>query len=382
MPATDVWQLNPSQVARVYERLLSLDRRFSHRLPDLAWLTAGLEACFWASIQSEEGRSIRGSLAYAAVDDCVQRIVLEQPVELSADRLRDLLPAVRPGCAALAASGAAVWGIALQVPHDAFFITIVGPGQLLLRCGERVLASLHGRVLTELPDLDVLLASSFPRLAPAQLRNVVVEASLLMRKIGHGGTIAFINAIGEGLAVNREIHAGSRYKTWSDETLAEATLKDEPENREMKARAELEREHRARAKALLLRDVVQLTATDGLLGLRDDLSVLCFGAKIEVGDEPPAVEVLDFGTLEPQSSMVADLGGTRHQSAARFAWSRADDALVLVVSQDGRCSLMGRALSRSGGPVLLVFRGFERALPPDMMTLRFGSFAPIRASLA
>lgn len=374
MATHDVWQLDFAQVERIHQRLLGLDLRYHHALPDLAWLRSATEACFWASLEVEEGRGILGSVASAAPDDCVQRIRLANAVELGADRIRDLLPAVRPGGAALASIGPEIWGIALQLPHDAFFITIVGPGQLLFRCGERVISSLSGGALVDLPDLHEVLGNLFPRLAEYELRKVVIDASLLMRKIGHGGTIAFLEELGEGLAPNRLIDAGSRYRTWVEETFAEEELKNAPNDKEVQARTALEREYREQAKARLLRDIVQLTATDGLLALGEDLSVLCFGAKIESLTAPSQIELFDFASRAPRSVRIEELGGTRHQSAARLAWSRQDDVLVLVVSQDGRCSLLAR-VDAAEGPVLRVLRGFERAVPPDIMTLRFGSFA-------
>jgi hypothetical protein len=379
MATEDIWRLDSVEVERVHKRLAALDRQYRHALPDASWLRLAIETCFWASLQADESRGIRGSVAYARPVDCLQRIQLTSPIPLSADHIRDLLPAVHPGCAALAALGSDIWGVALQLPHDAFFITIVGPGQLLLRCGDRVMASLSGRALVELPDLHVVLADMFPRLKADVLRKLVIDASLLMRKIGHGGTVALLNELGRGLLPNRLVHPDSRYQTWTEETLAEATLKNEPENREMQARAGREQEHREQAKARLLQDVVQLTATDGLLALDGNLSVICFGAKIESMDVPAHIEVFDFGSPAPRAMAIQDLGGTRHQSAARLAWSRRDDALVLVVSQDGRCSLFAR-FERPEGPVLRVLRGFERAVPPDAMTLRFGSFVPMAGS--
>lgn len=374
--ATDAfWQIDQPQIDRLHVSLAELERRFQHALPDVDWLRMALEACFWASLQFEEGRSIRGSVVYAAAEDCVQRLQLASPTPFTPERIRDLLPAVRPDCAALAATGTAIWGMALQLPHGAFFITIVGPGRLLLRCGERVLASLDGSVLTRLPDLHDAFQALFPRLADPGLRRVVIHASLLMRKIGHGGAIAFVNELGEGLAPQHRLDTASRYQTWADETLAEATLKNEPDNREMQARAAVEGEHRERAKALLLRDIVQLTATDGLLAVGEDLRVLCFGAKIEVAEPPGLIDIIDFGSDEARRATMSDMGGTRHQSAARFAWSRSN-SILLVVSQDGRCSLLS-GVDCSKGRVLRVLRGFERAVAPDTMTLRFASFANI-----
>jgi len=277
---------------------------------------------------------------------------------------------------ALAATESGIWGIALQLPHDSFFLSIVGPGQLLLRCGSRVLAGVIGNELFEYPELKSEVLVRFPQLGgQPKLIDALVAASVMVRQIGHGGTVIVVDGLGEGLSPNRCVAADSRYRTWADETAAEAELKQAPDNEGLQARSTLEGEHRKVAESALFRDLMQLTATDGALVLDKELNVVCFGAKIECSDSPPEVEVFTFGITAPHLEPVEAQGGTRHQSAARLVWNRAD-AVVLIVSQDGRCSLWAR-VDRPEGPIVRVLRGFERAVPLD--AVRFGSFGSLSA---
>jgi hypothetical protein len=105
--------------------------------------------------------------------------------------------------------------------------------------------------------------------------------------------------------------------------------------------------------------------------------VLQFGAKIIEAQKGAAIkfQLVEFPcNVEGCSGRddLEDLGGTRHQSAARLAALR-PDVMILVVSQDGRASLMAQT---GNTKVVRILRGFERALPPET-TLRFGSYVRV-----
>jgi len=104
--------------------------------------------------------------------------------------------------------------------------------------------------------------------------------------------------------------------------------------------------------------------------------VLAFGAKIIGGGRENTVhriELLEFPDYRPKFVRLEKLGGTRHQSAARYAANHAG-VLVLVVSQDGRSSIMHSGLDESGSLSVRVYRGFEQGIPLDADTLRFGHY--------
>jgi hypothetical protein len=82
-----------------------------------------------------------------------------------------------------------------------------------------------------------------------------------------------------------------------------------------------------------------LTAVDGATVLTDRWDLLAFGVKI--GRRPGSEPVERLLVTEPivgQAPVVAhpaELGGTRHLSAAQFVYEQRD-ALALVASQDGQ----------------------------------------------
>jgi hypothetical protein len=106
----------------------------------------------------------------------------------------------------------------------------------------------------------------------------------------------------------------------------------------------------------MLRNVGKLTAFDGAVVLRDDLTVLGFGAKLNCPPEDFTVSRLNAVTREKlRERPIYELGGTRHQSAARFV-NRYRDCRVAVSSQDGRLTLV--AWAQESGAVVAI-SGFE-----------------------
>jgi hypothetical protein len=82
-----------------------------------------------------------------------------------------------------------------------------------------------------------------------------------------------------------------------------------------------------------------LTAVDGVTVISDHFEPLAFGAKITRGEGHNRVnQVLVTEPIEGIADTKVDpahLGGTRHLSAAQFAFDQRD-AVALVASQDGR----------------------------------------------
>ena len=90
--------------------------------------------------------------------------------------------------------------------------------------------------------------------------------------------------------------------------------------------------------------VAGLTAADGATIVNDRFEVLAFGAKIV--RRAGALQVSQVTISEPIEGSLAtviepaQLGGTRHISAAQFTHDQRD-ALAMVASQDGRFTLFG-----------------------------------------
>jgi hypothetical protein len=103
---------------------------------------------------------------------------------------------------------------------------------------------------------------------------------------------------------------------------------------------------------LLVDAIAGLTAVDGAAIMNDGYEVLAFGAKIRRRDRHTPVEqvVVTEPVVGDTPVLVspAQLGGTRHLSAAQFVHDQ-QDAIALVASQDGRFTVF--AWSPSEGMV-------------------------------
>ncbi len=88
--------------------------------------------------------------------------------------------------------------------------------------------------------------------------------------------------------------------------------------------------------------IAGLTAVDGATIITETYELLAFGAKIASREGWTRVqEVIVTEPIEGSGAMVvhpAELGGTRHLSAAQFVQDQRD-ALALVASQDGRFTI-------------------------------------------
>lgn len=104
--------------------------------------------------------------------------------------------------------------------------------------------------------------------------------------------------------------------------------------------------------------LAQLTAVDGAVVIDYSLNLVAFGAKILCHSVPNDILEVDFVSKASTVKRLGDLGGTRHQSAARFV-TEVDDSVAFVCSQDGPVSLMTRGLETGS---IRVWRRLELAL--------------------
>jgi hypothetical protein len=91
--------------------------------------------------------------------------------------------------------------------------------------------------------------------------------------------------------------------------------------------------------------IARLTAVDGALAMSFDRYVYCFGAKIEAIDTRSIATHLrviePFEGSEARTRPFTSLGGTRHISAAQFAFDQ-PGAISIVASQDGNVTFFTR----------------------------------------
>jgi hypothetical protein len=240
-----------------------------------------------------------------------------------------------------------VWGTTRTIPRLCFVLEVVEPGLLVVKyrrgrdpgkfANVAVLRGDEVKVVDEagasLPDCPELLNSLIGfgpgNVTSADSVNVLVQLAVSMRAHGRGGTLLVVPS-------------GS--DVWRDSIRWPAPYTVEPaftELRELLRRGETEGDDPEWQEALRrgVEAVAGLTAVDGAAVINERSELLAFGAKIARREGAARVERVTLTEPVIGSAAVvvepAQLGGTRHLSAAQFVQDQ-HDGLALVASQDGR----------------------------------------------
>jgi hypothetical protein len=341
-------------------------------------LSVLIETAFWASLRSNEGRSTRVSLAVVAPDNYRDALEFAAPISYDESQIAKLAPAVPPG-GWLAVSGASdalkIWGFGRSRPGSwlgTVTIKVWGPGSLGVGLGPfqtflvangksnlsiegtgNELAHYLQRALQKpLPvaDFRATQAVWWECLALADLARMVLDES-------HGGIVLIVpkeaGTWEESLKPfdfrfappDRTIGDAIRLQLDEQETQGKmlldvlaSQLTDEVKNQVARMCSQ---QHWAAWK-VAARAIASLAAVDGAIVTTRDLQVLGFGAKIVGGNGaeiPVCIGQAMPGIQQLVSSSLEQCGGTRHQSAVRFAAANRD-AVALVISQDRHLSIV------------------------------------------
>ncbi len=319
-------------------------------LPDAAVIQNIINATFWASLRREEGYVPKISIAYLPPRLDAHPLRFERPLPLSPAVLARVAPVVERAGIHLGVwhqdDELCVWGTTHTIPTFCFVVEVVDPGLLVVkhhrgeRSGKYVnVAVLEGDQIkvvddtaSSLPDCPALLTSLLGFDSPSSWAgsvNVLVQLSVSIRAHGRGGMLLIVPAGNDawresivhpipyavsppyrGLAaVMREAGGGKLADVWQ-EALRET-----------------------------VDAIAGLTAVDGATVLTDAYELLAFGAKITRRRGSPLVESVTLTEpIEggaPSVVTPAQLGGTRHSSAAQFVHDQRE-SIALVASQDRR----------------------------------------------
>ena len=317
--------------------------------PDAATVEAVIAAAFWASLRREEGRPPQISLAYLPPEQAGLPLRFARALPLDPAALAKLAPAVeRPGIHLGVWRGEDgelhVWGMTRVIPRLCFVLEVVEPGLLVVKYrrgidagkfanvvvlrGDEVKVVDMGAAQPDCPGMVASLAGFGVANASADHTDVLVQLAVSMRAHGRGGTLLVVPNGSEA---------------WCDSILCPAPYTVEPaypELAELLSRPEAERDDEWQDDLRrAVEAVAGLTAVDGAAVVNDRSELLVFGAKII--QSKSGAEVERVVVTEPVEGFVpevvdpAELGGTRHLSAAQFVQDQRD-AVALVASQDGR----------------------------------------------
>jgi hypothetical protein len=322
-------------------------------LPGEAAIARMVNAAFWASLRREEGYIPKISLAFLSPDQSTHPLLLERPLSLDARSLAKIAPVVERAGIHLGVwpheDELKVWGITRSIPSYCFVLEVVEPGLLVIKHhgGEAVgkfvnVAALEGdriKIVDErassLPDCPALLQALMGFDSPASwfgTFNVRVQLAVSMRAHGRGGSMLIVP---------------SNTDRWRESIVQPMPYAVVPALRELAdLMHDAERERLSHvsqeASRLAVDAMAGLTAIDGATILTDISELLAFGVKIARRRGSPQVEHVRM--TEPivgGAAVTLDashLGGTRHLSAAQFAYDQRD-SVALVASQDRRFTI-------------------------------------------
>lgn len=319
-------------------------------MPDADAIEQLINAAFWASLRREEGYVAKISLAYLPPEQDVHCLRLEHPLPLDPRSLAKVAPAVERAGIHLGVwregGELRVWGTTHEIPTFCFVLEVVEPGLLVVKhhrgekSGKYVnVAVLEGAGIklvderaSSLPDCPELLTSLLGFDSPGSWIdsvNVLVQLAVSMRAHGRGGLLLVVPAGAD--AWRQSIVEPMLYSVSPAFNQLGLLMRESGEGRQAHVWQE--------ALVETVDAVAGLTAVDGATVITDRYDLLAFGVKItrRRGSTPvehvTMTEPIEGGA--PLSLTAAELGGTRHLSAAQFVHDQRD-AIALVASQDRR----------------------------------------------
>jgi len=311
-----------------------------------------VEAAFWASLRREEGRTPLLSLAFVNANHVPDALVLGRPVKLAPEPLTRLAPAVeRPGIHLGVweqEDELSVWGATRALPRRCFVLEVIAPGFLILKQSPADAAGKFVNIAVVQGDEIKIVGQAPPPDSPPLLKslfdfeasdsgtasvNVLIQLAVSMRAHGHGGALLVVpadtNMWRESIAEPVLYSLSPPSRVLADLMSAGDDIRSTRPWQDALARA--------------VDAVAGLTAVDGATILSDRHELLAFGAKILRRPGSPLVnQIMTIEPVEdskPEEIEPAQLGGTRHLSAAQFACDQ-KDSVALVASQDGRFTVL------------------------------------------
>lgn len=337
-----------------------------------------IDTAFWASLQFNEGRTTRFCVIAATPKDFHDAIAFATPIPYNDSQIAKLAPAApQGGCLAVSGfnDGLNIWGFGRSQPGahiDTVTIDVWEPGTVRVGVGPfQTFAVFKGRSNTFIEGTtSTILPNYFRRILSKTLpeddfleTQAVWWECLAMRDLvrmifadGHGGIV---------LIVPTEVGTWSEslnpfaYRFAAPETIIRDMIRQElndgraqaemlqqlwasnlPDDLKNFAAREIIKRSGDREK--IVRTIASLAGVDGAIVISRDMQVLGFGAKIAI-TEKALPKICMFrplpGKQEVVSSPLEDLGGTRHQSSARFVDANRDSVAV-VISQDRHMSVV------------------------------------------
>ena len=327
-----------------------------------------IDVAVWTSFSTEEGKAVSISLIFDAAQESFDTFIFDEPISFDVNHLVKLGAALEEPRADVGVwpnqeKQLVVWGFktrSIEARIPSLRVETMGPGRVLISFGGKSLAGLTGNEAFFIDD-SLLMSKIIPKLSsPTDQQNDTIlylmrYMSLLstaryMRRHGRGGTLLVVPNTGQwkhSIDTPIPYTGGAIFLESSYDVTKKPSLISVVKNffgASFQDKTTVERENLKRLGQQLdqqCKHIARLTAVDGALVMSFDRFVYCFGAKINSAqNQAPLGNICVHKPIEnaPVTTVhLADLGGTRHQSAARFAQAQ-PGSVAIVVSQDGHVS--------------------------------------------
>ncbi len=393
------FKVNQEFLASLCERLQTLKTRYTQEkylthlfekssqvLQDS--LAKLLETAYWASQAIEEGHLVKFSMVFKDLEHSANVFRFQNSIDLNVKNLVKLGSALDGSfsdiCINQGTNGSLkIWGLRIRNPNHLttdLWIQVFGPGNLLILCYGRSIAALTGNQAVFI-DPNNLIGTVMPKLASIQNSstydsvkhfrfNTLLYIAQAMRAHQRGGTLLVVP---EGNSWEKSIGQPVIYTGGSgffEPEFDSVQFQTSPPSareafRLIQDTATSKDSALVRVRTQVIAQcnrIGRLTAIDGALVMTHDRSIRCFGAKIQALDPQPGstqARLLHPVEGEHESKIIfADLGGTRHSSAAQFAYDQ-PDSIAIVASQDGNVTFFTKDVAKNE---LVVVQQAELAL--------------------
>ena len=367
-------------------------------VPTREQLAQIIDVAYWGSFATEEGNSVTASLILKPVKHTPDTFRFDSPLELTAGTLVKLGPALENPKSDIGiwpddTGTLKIWGFT-STPYELikpdFWVQVLGPGKILIVYSGRSVAAVTGNTAVFLDHKIVMQSMMYkiadqakpddPQIINLLRYNAILKIAQQMRTHGRGGTILIVP---ENQNWTQSIKAPVRYTGGANflniESMHMSLAKDEHDSIDQVAKMieEMNLPHQQdwlnswQKIQQQCNRIARLTAVDGALVMNFDRYVYCFGAKIKalnINATSTEMQILDpFESGTRIDGNFAAIQGTRHQSAAQFAYDR-PGSIAIAASTDGNVTFFTRDSQKNSlialqhAELILLHEGFGGSL--------------------
>lgn len=339
-------------------------------IPSREYISQAIDAAVWTSFATDEGNAVTLSIILNPAEDSANTFLFEEPISFDVKNLVKLGAALENPKAHIGIwpdneQNLHVWGFKNRTVNTLvanLCVEAIGPGRVLITYGGKSLAAVignealfidHSNLLKILvPKLSASIESGHDKMLCLMRYLSLLNTARKMREHTRGGILLVVPDSDDW---RHSIDTPMPYKGGTNFLESDYDVAQKPslmssvtdffgalvKNKTVSERETLEQ--LSEQVEQQCRRIAMLTAVDGALAMSYDRFVYCFGAKIIPA--PDQISPTKINVLKPvednevQVANVMDLGGTRHQSAARFAHAQ-PGSTAIAVSQDGDVTIL------------------------------------------